>query len=100
MREEGAGLAAVWGGVLAVWGEAVQEEGVCLSICLSWGVPQPRWAVLTLLRASGCRGGWILAVPQRAGDPGSSAGLHAAGGGAETTAPSPPHPCPAAPSWH
>lgn len=37
-------------------------------------------AVLTLLRAGGCRGGWILAVPRRAGDPGSSAGLGAAWG--------------------
>lgn len=100
MQEEGAGLAAVWGGVLAVWGEAVQEEGVRLSICLSWGVPQPRWAVLTLLRAGGCRGGngsWqchdvpgIWAAPRGWAQP----------GGAETTSPSPPCPCPAAPSWH
>lgn len=98
MREEGAGLAAVGegGGVLPVWGEAVQEEGVrlsvCPSVCLSWGVPQPR----SEPAGAGGAGSWqchdvpgIRAAPRGWAQP----------GGAETTAPSPPRPCPAAPSW-
>lgn len=84
MREEGAGLAAVGegGGVLPVWGEAVQEEGVRLSLCLSvlGGATAP-------LRAGGCGGGL---------DPGSattcrgSGQLRGAGGSRGVPRPRPP----------
>lgn len=94
MREEGAGLAAVGegGGCPAGVGRGSAGGGrpsVRLSLCLSvlGGATAP-------LRAGGCGGGWILAVPRRARDPGSSAGLGAAGGCRDHgPQPSPSVPC-------